>query len=317
MYTIYLIQNHVNDKLYVGQTKCGLSRRWKTHLTDLKRGEQQPLYKAMRKYGVENFTCEPFLTVETKAEADYQERIWILLLGAHISKHGYVCTWGGDGWTGISPHMRKARAKTLRATLAADPTRHSRFRADISDEEIKRLYVDEMWTRKQIAAKFNCSPTLIDKRMQKAGVRVGQGRHKHGYKINPEYLKSRLPAPRREASPVYRHDLDNNEMVCLYRSGLSLKEVAAIVGCSAFGVKNRLVNHLGMQLRPTNNIPNPDFDTIEIINLYQTGMSTKEVGQRLGCSSVTVRNRLKGAGVPIRPSKFAPRNKHEFAGSPV
>jgi len=315
MYTIYLIQNHVNDKLYVGQTKCGVPHRWRNHLKDLRKGEQQPLYKAMRKYGVENFTCEPFLTVETKAEADYQERIWILLFGAHISKHGYVCTWGGDGWTGISPHMRKARAKTLKATLAADPTRHSHYRADISTEEIRHLYVDEMLTRKEIAAKFNCSTELVTLRMKKAGVLVGQGRHRHGYKIRPECLVNKRSIGG-ESNPLYRSDVDSVRLVRLYQSGLTLQEVADTLGCSMGCVKGRL-DGLSIALRPSNNLPQERLNTNRMLELYQSGMSTKEVGQALGCTSATVRNRLKSVGTALRPSKFAPRNKNELAGSPI
>jgi group I intron endonuclease len=116
-YIIYLITNLVNGKVYVGQTRQKLEKRWSGHLSDSKR-EDQPLYRAMRKHGTENFSIESVVVVDSQEQADYQERIWILLFRAHVSQDGYVCTWGGDGRTGPSPEMRWKRINSRRKTLA-------------------------------------------------------------------------------------------------------------------------------------------------------------------------------------------------------
>lgn len=50
---IYLIENLINNKKYVGQSKNILAR-WSGHKCDSKTGDL-PLYRAMRKYGLENF----------------------------------------------------------------------------------------------------------------------------------------------------------------------------------------------------------------------------------------------------------------------
>lgn len=50
---IYLIENLVNNKKYVGQSKNILAR-WSGHRCDSKT-KDLPLYRAMRKYGLENF----------------------------------------------------------------------------------------------------------------------------------------------------------------------------------------------------------------------------------------------------------------------
>ena len=42
------------------------------------------------------------------------------------------------------------------------------------------------------------------------------------------------------------------------------------------------------------------IDEDEAIRLYESGMSLKEVGERLGCSYMTVRSRLKNRGIVIR-----------------
>lgn len=55
---IYKITNQVNGKVYIGKTQYTIESRWKTHMYALNNGIKYTLYKAMRKYGVENFVIE-------------------------------------------------------------------------------------------------------------------------------------------------------------------------------------------------------------------------------------------------------------------
>ena len=54
---VYVIRNLINEKVYVGQTK-NFNNRKAGHLAIARHGVLRPLYAAMRKYGVENFTFE-------------------------------------------------------------------------------------------------------------------------------------------------------------------------------------------------------------------------------------------------------------------
>ena len=56
---VYLITNTVNGKVYVGQTINGLSKRWKGHKNDVRNGSQNPLHRAIRKYGERDGTRDP------------------------------------------------------------------------------------------------------------------------------------------------------------------------------------------------------------------------------------------------------------------
>lgn len=46
----------------------------------------------------------------------------------------------------------------------------SRTTVDISPEELRTLYVEELWSAKDIAARFVCSPTAILKRLDELGI---------------------------------------------------------------------------------------------------------------------------------------------------
>lgn len=57
MGTIYCITNKINNKMYIGQTARMLQERWKDHLESSRDlNNHRPLYLAMRKYGIENFS---------------------------------------------------------------------------------------------------------------------------------------------------------------------------------------------------------------------------------------------------------------------
>ena len=56
---IYKITNLINGKIYIGQTRFNVQRRFHQHLYEAKKGELNfPLYSAIRKYGEENFKIE-------------------------------------------------------------------------------------------------------------------------------------------------------------------------------------------------------------------------------------------------------------------
>ena len=96
---IYIITNKINDKKYIGKTNRSIEERWKEHCKDRKRFTDRPLYRAMNKYGVENFKIEKLEEVSTDEEACAREEFWINYY--NLYKCGYNATKGGDGRTYI------------------------------------------------------------------------------------------------------------------------------------------------------------------------------------------------------------------------
>lgn len=93
---IYQITNKINNKIYVGKTLRTIEERWKEHCKEFNkpRNEKRPLYDAMQKYGIVNFSIEPLEEV-TVFNINEKEQYWIELLGSF--KYGYNATKGGDG----------------------------------------------------------------------------------------------------------------------------------------------------------------------------------------------------------------------------
>ena len=119
---IYCITNNINGKQYVGKTHPEITSRWREHIRAARKSTMQhrPLYAAIQKYGVQNFTitqleeCADEQTIE-------REQYWIRQLNTY--HNGYNATRGGDGKTYINRemvietyqklHNQKQTAKTL------------------------------------------------------------------------------------------------------------------------------------------------------------------------------------------------------------
>lgn len=92
---IYKIQNKINNKIYIGQTVANPNRRWMQHKNNIKRDYLQhlALYKAMNKYGIENFLFEVLEEVPNE-NLDEREKYWIKYFNSY-GKNGYNMTLGG------------------------------------------------------------------------------------------------------------------------------------------------------------------------------------------------------------------------------
>ena len=94
MVYIYKISNNIHNKIYIGKTLLSIEERFKEHCRDYKREkkEKRPLYNAMNKYGIENFSIS---LIEETDIPEEREKYWIEYYGSF--KNGYNATIGGDG----------------------------------------------------------------------------------------------------------------------------------------------------------------------------------------------------------------------------
>lgn len=92
---IYKITNTVNNKHYIGKTeKSDPYKRWKEHIYASKqlRNKNRPLYRAINKYGSENFAFEVLFYA---FDSSIMEIYFIELYNS--CRKGYNATFGGDG----------------------------------------------------------------------------------------------------------------------------------------------------------------------------------------------------------------------------
>ena len=108
IYSTYKITNKVNGKIYIGQTKKGILKRWQIHIRISKTPKSkcfQLLHKAIKKYGKINFIIEEIEIFNTYEEVIKSEIYWINFYKTNVknygSKFGYNLTAGGEGHLGI------------------------------------------------------------------------------------------------------------------------------------------------------------------------------------------------------------------------
>ena len=115
---VYLVRNKKNGKVYVGQTTKTVEVRWKAHLNESKRSKTF-FYKAIRKYGADNFSIETIDTASSIEELNKKEEEWIKHYNALDQKVGYNLQPGGSNRT---PH-EITRARMRAACIGRKPTR--------------------------------------------------------------------------------------------------------------------------------------------------------------------------------------------------
>ena len=104
---IYKITNLINNKCYIGQTIKTAEQRWKEHQNHAfgshPNDQNKSLYRAIRKYGLENFTFEVLQdNIETFEKLDKAEIYWIDYYNSFVK--GYNETFGGQQYHKILPN---------------------------------------------------------------------------------------------------------------------------------------------------------------------------------------------------------------------
>ena len=92
---IYKITNIINNKCYIGQSR-NIHNRWHDHKTVNSKDKEYeyPLYRAFRKYGLNNFTFEIIEFVDDVSLLNEREIYWIKYYDSYYN--GYNLTSGGN-----------------------------------------------------------------------------------------------------------------------------------------------------------------------------------------------------------------------------
>lgn len=94
MRSIYIYQNNVNNKIYVGQTNNLTQRKCSHKCCAFTQKKEVHLYRALRRYGLENFTITEWEKVEDN-DIDDTEIFWIGFFRSWDRDFGYNHEFGG------------------------------------------------------------------------------------------------------------------------------------------------------------------------------------------------------------------------------
>jgi len=123
---IYLIENTINGKKYVGQTSLTAEERWKTHVYQSRCGDsahrRAPLYYAIRKHGVNSFTISVLDTAQSQEELNQKEIDYIRAYRTMEKTFGYNRSEGG-GRPVVTAESRSKAAASNRGKKRTIETR--------------------------------------------------------------------------------------------------------------------------------------------------------------------------------------------------
>jgi group I intron endonuclease len=102
---IYKIENKINGKIYIGQTKRNLSKRISEHIG---KDKMSIIGKALIKYGLQSFIVSIIDYAKNGETLSEKEKYWIKFYNS-IAPDGYNLTEGGEGTKGHrhSPETRQ------------------------------------------------------------------------------------------------------------------------------------------------------------------------------------------------------------------
>lgn len=126
-YKVYKITCLKNNKVYIGQTYETLDRRLKRHFDFAKLETDTKIYRAIRKYGNENFKIELIEICKNQNELDEREFFWInyynsCVLGYNTKNSKGKC--GGDTLTN-HPNITEIRRKLSKSKMGSkNPNSH-------------------------------------------------------------------------------------------------------------------------------------------------------------------------------------------------
>ena len=132
MIGIYKFTNKLNNKVYIGKS-VNVESRIKRHLCNFKNENNQCyFYRAIRKYGIENFEYE--IICECKKEnLNEMEKYYIHLYVSNNLKYGYNMTEGGDG--ALGRHCTEENRKKLSKRMKEN----NPMKNGMSDEQKKKI----------------------------------------------------------------------------------------------------------------------------------------------------------------------------------
>lgn len=125
MFYIYIIQNKINNKIYVGKTKSPNSR-FNNHKNIAsgslaKAKEFKTIHAALKKYGFDNFNFMVIEEWENENETYEAEKFWIEFLDS--KRNGYNETVGGEGVGSGSDNPMFGKRHSEKAKLAMSEKR--------------------------------------------------------------------------------------------------------------------------------------------------------------------------------------------------
>lgn len=153
-YHIYILQNKVNYKIYIGQTNNLNKRRREHKAKDRLTTKRSPLYQAIQKYGFDNFEMIELENFKSPLEADESEEFWIQFFESRNREFGYNLAAGGKVNRGFNHSEKFKKEQSERKIIYYTTHKPHNYGVPMTDEAKNNL--SKKWSgEKSLNAKFS------------------------------------------------------------------------------------------------------------------------------------------------------------------
>lgn len=154
IYYIYVLQNKINNKIYVGQTN-NLSKRKREHKAkDRLHTKGTPVYHAIAKYGFDNFIMTSIEEHDNTSDTDESEEFWIQFFQSRKRDFGYNLAEGGHVNRGFKHSDEFKKQKSIQMKEFFKTHKPHNYGKEVT-KELKE-HLSNMWDgEKSLNAKFN------------------------------------------------------------------------------------------------------------------------------------------------------------------
>lgn len=239
MPNIYIIKNKINDKVYIGQTINKIETRFINHKM-ASRIEDTKFYRAIRKYGEDNFYIELLEEVDINS-LNEREQYWINFYDSY--NNGYNSTLGGDGVQKIdyekiySLWNKNYSVKKISETMEIG--------RDVVSKTLKNIY---NITEEEIKLRGNSSKYILSNeeiiKYWNEGYTINQIVNQHGGDLLT--TKKRLvDLGMTEEEISWRNNesqrnIKTDELKKIWEEGKSINEICKITGSNRQTIKKQL-----------------------------------------------------------------------------
>lgn len=138
---VYIHRNKINNKAYIGITSQNPKDRWGSNGYRYREEDHQVFYRAIQKYGWDNFEHIIWANGLTEKEAKHCEKLLIALFKTNCTKYrtpelGYNMTDGGDGIIGhIFTEESKRKMSMSQKRRFQNPKNHPMYGKHFTEEQ--------------------------------------------------------------------------------------------------------------------------------------------------------------------------------------
>jgi group I intron endonuclease len=165
---VYKITNKITNESYIGQTVQSLKKRWNSHCSIKSGNKCTYIYRAIQKYGKENFEISIITRCNSIEEMNHREAYYIKLFNT-LAPDGYNLDSGGKNKRTHQDTKDKI-SKIHKGKPKPPPSRETRDK--IAKANIGKKYSDEVKQKHSIAWKSERNPNIGGKAMTKKQIQM-------------------------------------------------------------------------------------------------------------------------------------------------